>query len=169
MRGFVRLLAAAGIAAVVGGASAGSAAAGPVLPGALAMTAMAAAQAAHDGVPVHGCPSGDVCLYNSRAHYRHHAPTVIDSRKPRVFLFGYTPDVVAVNNAKSAYSSEGHTELKIFKYGYICYYVPDLRDAQDPGTTENPADGALVNAVATGPTAESVEMDIFLPASDCGA
>ena len=169
MRGIVRLLAAAGAAAVVGAASAGSAAASPVLADAPAMTAMAAVQAAHDGVSVHGCPSGDVCLYNSRAHYRHDTPTVIDSQKPQVFLFGYTPDAVAVNNTKSAYSSEGHTVLKMIKYGYLCYYSPDLRDVQDPGATQNPADGSLVNAVATGATAKSVEMDIFLPASDCGA
>jgi hypothetical protein len=92
---------------------------------------------------------------------------VVDTDHSGVFLGG-TFDVVAVNNTAATYSSEGYIESKVIHGFTLCEYVPDPKDEQSPGTTENPADGALVTGIATGATAGSVGSVILLPASDCG-
>ena len=58
---------------------------------------------------------------------------------------------VTVNNT-ATYSSEGYIESRIIHSFTLCEYVPDAMDEQSPGTTENPADGARITGIATGPT-----------------
>ncbi len=171
MRRFGRLMAAAGTAFVVAGATAGSAAASPVVSGAPATARAAAgtAQAAQAGASVHGCPAKSVCLYFSKAVYRHDKPTVVDSTPiPGVFAGG-TADTVAVNNTAAYFSSQGYIEERVIHNHYFCEYVPDIADVQAPGATENPGDGANVTGIDTA-TTRSVVMSIhLLPLSVCGS
>jgi hypothetical protein len=171
MRRFGRVMTAAGAALMVAGASAGSAAASPVVSGApaTARAAAGAAQAAQARASVHGCPAKDVCLYFSKAVYRHDKPSVVDSTPiPGVFLGG-TSDTVAVNNTASYYSSQGYIEQRVIHNHYFCEYVPDIADVQAPGTTENPGDGANVTGIDTATTRTVVESVQLLPLSDCDA
>jgi hypothetical protein len=131
-----------------------------------ALVATAGAALAQAPAAVHGCKSGDVCLYDSKDAYTDNKPTVIDNKIPGVYVGG-TTDVVAVNNTTSSYSSQGYIELKTIHGASLCEYDPDLSDVQSPGTTENPADGANVTGLGTG-TESFVTSVQLLPGSDCG-
>lgn len=128
------------------------------------------AQAAQAGAAVHGCPSGDVCEYGSKTAYRMDNPPVIDTKVPGLFRGGVVPLKIVVNNTAKDYSSEGDIILRQFKNAYFCEYYVDAKDEQEPGATENPADGATYdNAIATGTDAKLVDSDMLLPLSDCDA
>ncbi len=142
MRMLGRLMAAAAGAVVVVGGSAASAAA-----------------AVHDPVPIgpaqvmaisHGCPGGNVCLYDSKSAFKKDKPTVIDTEVPGLHSGGVAHNVVVVNNSIKYYASQGGFEERMFKGGYLCEYVPDSKDEQSPNRIEDPADGASVSAIASG-------------------
>jgi len=136
MRRFARFMVAAGTAVVVAGAAAGSAAA--TTTQALAIS--------------HGCPGGNVCLYDSKSAFMNDKPTLTDTDVPGVHVGGVLHNVVVVNNSDKYYASEGGFEQTMFKGAVFCYYVPDTKDEQSPDTIENPADGLQVTAIASGGT-----------------
>jgi hypothetical protein len=166
MRRSGRLIAAACAALVVAGATAGSAAASPVASQ-VPVATLAAAGTAQAAAAVHGCPAKDVCLYFSKAAYRHNKPTVVDSTHGVVV--GGTADTVAVNNTASYFSSQGYIEERVIHGHYFCEYVPDIADVQAPGVTENPGDGANITGIDTATTRAAVTSIQLLPLSDCGS
>ncbi len=131
------------------------------------MTATASTAQAQAARPAeHGCPGGDVCLYNSKAHYNNDAPDVVDGVKG--IFFGGTFDLIAVNNTAATYSSQGSV-VAHYKNGmlFFCSYEPDAADEQSPGITENPADDADITAMAAFDSAMLADSGYPLPLSDC--
>jgi hypothetical protein len=98
----------------------------------------------------HGCPGGNVCLYDSQSAFKKDKPTVIDTDVPGLHSGGVAHNVVVVNNSIKYYASQGWFEERMFKGGYLCEYVPDTNDEQSPNRIEDPADGVSVSAIASG-------------------
>jgi hypothetical protein len=98
----------------------------------------------------HGCPGGNVCLYDSQSAFKKDKPTVVDTDVPGLHRGGVAHNVVVVNNSIKYYASEGSFEERMFKGAYFCEYVPDTNDEQSPNRIEDPADGASVSAIASG-------------------
>ncbi|WP_372412374.1 hypothetical protein [Streptomyces luteireticuli] len=125
---------------------------------------------AHAQGPVHGCPSGDGCVYKTQADYNNNSPSAKLSLKVTATYLGFPITIidVDVNNSDApAYTSEGKFVLRI--PGVLCVYVPDDKDVQAPDTIENPADGAMVNAMAVGATKADVEAIAVVALSNCGS
>jgi hypothetical protein len=141
MRMFGRLMAAAAGAVVVVGGSAASAAIS------------------------HGCPGGNVCLYDSQSAFKKDKPTVIDTEVPGLHSGGVAHNVVVVNNSIKYHASQGWFEERMFKGAYFCEYVPDTNDEQSPDRIEDPADGVSVSAIASG--SKDVDRPFLVSLSYC--
>ncbi len=120
---------------------------------------------------VHGCPSGDVCLYTTQIDYDRSAPAASIPESPAAPLHvAVMPKAIAlaavVNNTDPFYSSEGTVVLSVDHL--VCIYHPDGNDVQYPDTIEDPADGHSVNAVSFGKTLSEVNADIVVDIGMCG-
>jgi hypothetical protein len=98
----------------------------------------------------HGCPGGDVCLYDSKSAFSNDNPTLTDTDVPGVHNGGILHNEVVVNNSDKYHASQGSFEQLMVKGLVLCYYVPDTKDEQSPNRIEDPADGAQVTAIASG-------------------
>jgi hypothetical protein len=134
--------------------------------GALALGGVTAATATAQAQPAeHGCPAGDNCIYNSQTAYNAGKPS--QALKVTAVYLGFPVTIVDtdVNNTDPQYTSEGNFVLQI--PGVLCVYVPDTSDEQAPGTTEDHADGASVDAMASGNTAAQADAIAVVALSDC--
>jgi hypothetical protein len=135
---------------------------------ALVSAATVATASAAQASVVHGCAGGDVCLYNSKAHYTNDNPDVVDDADGAGIFVGGTSDLIAVNNILTLYSSQGYIEELYFKGVPLeCEYVPYTDDVQRPNTIEDPAGDELTDAIATGTTAASVNSIQLISQSYC--
>jgi hypothetical protein len=134
MRRYGKPIAAAGAAVALG--------LGPATMG-------AAASASPLGIS-HGCPGSHVCLYGSQSAFSKGKPTVTDAHVPGLHSGGVVHLAAVVNNTLKYYASEGIFETHYLKYQKLCEYVPDPKDEQDPNRIEDPADGADIDAIASG-------------------
>ncbi|QMU76851.1 hypothetical protein GXW83_15030 [Streptacidiphilus sp. PB12-B1b] len=137
----------------------------PILAAGLALASGAPAQAA----TVHGCPTGDVCLYNTQADYNTLTIDLVVTYPSGCSVASCRAKfrarvAAAVVNTGQGYASEGHYQLLL---NGTCQYQPDTKDVQAGGTTEDPADGNVVNGAEFGPTAASVSSPANVPLSNC--
>jgi hypothetical protein len=135
---------------------------------ALVSAAMMATASAAQAAVVHGCAGGDVCLYNSKAHYTNGNPDVVDDADEAGIFAGGTSDLIAVNNTLTLYSSQGYIEELYFHGVPVeCEYHPYTDDVQHPNTIEDPAGDELTYAIDTGSTAASVNTVQLISQSYC--
>lgn len=133
--------------------------------GVVAMATAAHAQGTQDG-----CAGGNECFNNGGLVIT--AQSIGRATSPGGFqeadgILGIGPvDLTeAVNNTDPWYSSEGNFVLQV--PGVLCVYVPDSSDEQAPGTVEDPADGASVDAVQFGQTAAEADAIAVVALSSC--
>lgn len=143
--------------------------------GALAlMSAMlatgSAAQAAVPNTPVHGCPAGDVCLYNAESQYDNNNPPVTVDIDGDHFFPVEIYVLIAVNNTAAFYASEGYFEgtynPKPPHNLLFCFYHPYTEDIEAPGATVNGND-EIAFTIETGATLASVDAIKLVSNSYC--